>query len=396
MCGEQVPWASGKYGPKGSPPRVRGTDGYMLHMRRKERITPACAGNRTGIPTGTWKGKDHPRVCGEQGSGKRPGKTALGSPPRVRGTAPLPFRRGLRAGITPACAGNRSYPLSRHTLAQDHPRVCGEQAVKMPRGLPVPGSPPRVRGTGQKPPCRENSPRITPACAGNSARGYDRVRFGGDHPRVCGEQRFSNRASRYRVGSPPRVRGTVSASSEVSPGFRITPACAGNSRTFPPDRPRKWDHPRVCGEQEHDPSVQRAPEGSPPRVRGTEKNNCVENLEWGITPACAGNRRIPRRQLPGSRDHPRVCGEQLQIESEKSNNKGSPPRVRGTAGTAHYFLLCQRITPACAGNSAQRAGGKRPVEDHPRVCGEQPYNRSKVDKHKGSPPRVRGTDEFIG
>ena len=50
-----------------------------------------------------------------------------GSPPRVRGTAALCPDKDLRNRITPACAGNRPWACSAEYPTEDHPRVCGEQ-----------------------------------------------------------------------------------------------------------------------------------------------------------------------------------------------------------------------------------------------------------------------------
>ena len=54
-----------------------------------------------------------------------------------------------------------------------------------------------------------------------------------------------------------------------------------------------------------------------------------------------------------------------------------------------------RITPACAGNSESREVPGMAVEDHPRVCGEQPFVRLKHFSLLGSPPRVRGTGDVV-
>ena len=53
-----------------------------------------------------------------------------------------------------------------------------------------------------------------------------------DHPRVCGEQKTSFRASSRGAGSPPRVRGTVLILLLGVKGLGITPACAGNSSQY--------------------------------------------------------------------------------------------------------------------------------------------------------------------
>ena len=151
----------------GSPPRVRGTAIQRFRLLDDLRITPACAGNsRHRVPLIGGIG-DHPRVCGEQLTRRNMTGSAMGSPPRVRGTAQDKSAFILEARITPACAGN-SYKTRRCLiLFWDHPRVCGEQPPAFPPPEPVQGSPPRVRGTDFCTPSRLAIFRITPACAGN-------------------------------------------------------------------------------------------------------------------------------------------------------------------------------------------------------------------------------------
>ena len=78
--------------------------------------------------------------------------------------------------------------ISYDDLAEDHPRVCGEQSKSLQIRAILSGSPPRVRGTAPMPNALHATERITPACAGNSGKIKSiKVPFG-DHPRVCGEQ----------------------------------------------------------------------------------------------------------------------------------------------------------------------------------------------------------------
>ena len=56
----------------------------------------------------------------------------------------------------------------------------------------------------------------------------------------------------------------------------------------------------------------------------------------------------------GMKDHPRVCGEQIEKVGGNVGFTGSPPRVRGTALSPLLDCTTRRITPACAGN---RVGG---------------------------------------
>ena len=50
-------------------------------------------------------------------------------------------------------------------------------------------------------------------------------------------------------------------------------------------------------------------------------------------------------------DHPRMCGEQNQLLMDQVPIPGSPPRVRGTAAPGSRAGPAEGITPACAGNS---------------------------------------------
>ncbi len=111
--------------------------------------------------------------------------------------------------------------------------------------------------------------RITPACAGNRTANGGKARGEGDHPRVCGEQKKAIKTKKLPEGSPPRVRGTAKKSPPFLYDLRITPACAGNRNTRKFLWPRRWDHPRVCGEQLRSLPPYPYHSGSPPRVRGT-------------------------------------------------------------------------------------------------------------------------------
>ena len=86
-------------------------------------------------------------MCGEQIPSAAAFSAYLGSPPRVRGTVASVIAMAGDERITPACAGNRSHPASCSDLPWDHPRVCGEQIACLGSFARIAGSPPRVRGT---------------------------------------------------------------------------------------------------------------------------------------------------------------------------------------------------------------------------------------------------------
>jgi len=157
--------------------------------------------------------------------------------------------------------------------------------------------------------CRPLS-RITPAYAGNSPWLRLPTSGGGDHPRVCGEQLFPPLCLCDLPGSPPRMRGTGAFNWQLGHKRRITPAYAGNSNPKTRLARNSPDHPRVCGEQSSPMSFSLYVTGSPPRMRGTESICSKSFVCTGITPAYAGNRYFRTRLCAVWKDHPRVCGEQ--------------------------------------------------------------------------------------
>ena len=171
------------------------------------RITPACAGKRWLYISLDLLAGDHPRVCGEKATAAGFNLRDVGSPPRVRGKGKSRRIPALQGGITPACAGKRTFAFSGSDVVKDHPRVCGEKLFRLPLfRLPL-GSPPRVRGKVTERINNLHVNGITPACAGKSENYYSREADAQDHPRVCGEKCDFRREKYYSGGSPPRVRG---------------------------------------------------------------------------------------------------------------------------------------------------------------------------------------------
>ena len=193
----------------GSSPRVRGTVDAPNVLIEHDRFIPACAGNRNTEDL-------------EQ-------QTSGGSSPRVRGTASAIFSDPGEARFIPACAGNRAKPSSSKIAKAVHPRVCGEQISRDSHDQFVPGSSPRVRGTGYRRLRGFCWRRFIPACAGNRASWTPDMTRKAVHPRVCGEQENSFCCLRSDSGSSPRVRGTDGEVSFWGDGGRFIPACAGNS-----------------------------------------------------------------------------------------------------------------------------------------------------------------------
>ena len=214
-------------------------------------------------------------------------------------------------GIAPAYAGKRLASAVVPPSSEDHPRVCGEKNVKMLKSKWKLGSPPRMRGKV----------------------GVVKLLFElpMDHPRVCGEKLLLY--SRYKPckGSPPRMRGKEYVSQVGKQKRRITPAYAGKSGCYQSPESSYPDHPRVCGEKSCVLLLLCPLPGSPPRMRGKAAPDYRAAQERRITPAYAGKRMVVHHRANGY--------------------VGSPPRMRGKARPGHHRRTPRGITPAYAGKS---------------------------------------------
>ena len=191
----------------GSPPRMRGKEAALQMVPSVTRITPAYAGKSGLNRILQYTGWDHPRVCGEKSPLGLLATVRLGSPPRMRGKDGWRWRCSIRCGITPAYAGKRAQIAFFKAAGRDHPRVCGEKKNTVRCCENCTGSPPRMRGKGYVTSLTRCGVGITPAYAGKSGIFTCRSTRNKDHPRVCGEKLYMPCAIAPSVGSPPRMRG---------------------------------------------------------------------------------------------------------------------------------------------------------------------------------------------
>ena len=126
----------------------------------------------------------------------------------------------------------------------------------------------RGKGLSNRPECPISG--ITPAYAGKRATLASVVGMAMDHPRLCGEKRQWQTASRTEAGSPPPMRGKVNRLIQSG-------GCAE-------------DHPRLCGEKVELPVFVFVLLGSPPPMRGKGSKRSGTTSKHRITPAYAGKR----------------------------------------------------------------------------------------------------------
>ena len=187
-----------------------------------------------------------------------------------------------------------------------------------------------------------------------------------------------------------RGKGQLAQSGFGLPG--IIPAGAGKSFGFAGDGDVHADHPRGCGEKRRLLALLFVRPGSSPRVRGKAKPGRPSSLSSRIIPAGAGKSLGRRGGRPPLRDHPRGCGEKVFGLVSITPPLGSSPRVRGKALRGVSRRPLAGIIPAGAGKSRPLCNGGRFRGDHPRGCGEKALSPHLPPPPLGSSPRVRGKE----
>ena len=172
----------------GSPPHMRGKADYFELPAATIGITPAHAGKSRPRSCGSAAGRDHPRTCGEKGGETFNAGAEQGSPPHMRGKAPVRKTKGTLTGITPAHAGKSKHLHPGFHCHGDHPRTCGEKHLVMYSPVLAAGSPPHMRGKGRGAGAGLSREGITPAHAGKRLDGWRYYLYSQDHPRTCGEK----------------------------------------------------------------------------------------------------------------------------------------------------------------------------------------------------------------
>ena len=84
-------------------------------------------------------------------------------------------------------------------------------------------------------------------------------------------------------------------------------------------------------------------------MRGKVKKVSTTIRAIRITPAYAGKSGISDKLLSSWQDHPRLCGEKMQLVVNAYNVIGSPPPMRGKGVWELSLAQVYRITPAYAG-----------------------------------------------
>ncbi len=157
--------------------------------------------------------------------------------------------------------------------------------------------------------------------------------------------------SYLRIGSSPRMRGTLLTHGENQIWIRFIPAHAGNTSKYQRLRLIPTVHPRACGEHAEKRGKSLPEPGSSPRMRGTRDYDEYDDYQLRFIPAHAGNTHHRRSPSCTSSVHPRACGEHNYAYHDNRNLAGSSPRMRGTQINGPRNTSARRFIPAHAGNT---------------------------------------------
>ena len=108
---------------------MRGKLQCHLKLLLVHRITPAHAGKTHREAPYRAPEEDHPRACGENSDVDDEGDIIRGSPPRMRGKQGWTASMLKKGRITPAHAGKTDSTRLCRTRSRDHPRACGENMM---------------------------------------------------------------------------------------------------------------------------------------------------------------------------------------------------------------------------------------------------------------------------
>ena len=293
------------------------------------RLIPAWAGKTSPGACRSSPRPAHPRVGGENTSGKHLWGTWLGSSPRGRGKLGVTVRNEGGERLIPAWAGKTSHIAYPSAACAAHPRVGGENAwidvVPSFRG----GSSPRGRGKLRRHTRRKAPTRLIPAWAGKTSSRDVMMPGSAAHPRVGGENGSARRRSVAGSGSSPRGRGKRLLMVHLLDLQRLIPAWAGKT----PGAARRWmeptAHPRVGGENGVIDMVAQDHAGSSPRGRGKRHRLPRPRLLPRLIPAWAGKTGGGGVSTELESAHPRVGGENVAWATVGAFGTGSSPRGRG-------------------------------------------------------------------
>ena len=222
----------------GSPPRVWGQRVTSRRHCLFLRFTPTGVGTTMRGFLLVQRGTVHPHGCGDNVS------------ERAGVFAPVRF--------TPTGVGTTwvSVVVFEH-LCGSPPRGVGTTKSATFWSNVLLGSPPRVWGQLSRDKALRLWARFTPTGVGTTVRGSRVLRPNAVHPHGCGDNQVRAGDRAWHAGSPPRVWGQLSHSTQRAPDPRFTPTGVGTTSCNMVICEGRTVHPHGCGDNTTSPKNRR-------------------------------------------------------------------------------------------------------------------------------------------
>ena len=148
--------------------------------------------------------------------------------------------------------------------------------------------------------------------------------------------------------------------------------------------------PAYAGKTPPTPTKWTQSPGTSPRMRGKPYNDPTWEIPHRNIPAYAGKTRPGFTVRNRGQEHPRVCGENPWNTRQNSESAGTSPRMRGKPNNEACPSVFLRNIPAYAGKTAHLLLRRKSWQEHPRVCGENMWSSTPAPPFPGTSPRMRG------
>ncbi len=376
--------------PVGLSPRVRGN----LYDRRagapRQRSIPACTGEpRDHAHAEGWR-RVYPRVYGGTTIWGAGNGSTTGLSPRVRGNQVRADPPGRRQRSIPACTGEPILGIAFGFGNRVYPRVYGGTSHRLGARRRGRGLSPRVRGNPRRARYLPQRGGSIPACTGEPRFVERMVMLLGVYPRVYGGTAWPASRGKPDAGLSPRVRGNHRTSYQLHISLRSIPACTGEPPVCPPTVLGKRVYPRVYGGTFERWSQRAQDFGLSPRVRGNRSLSPEFKFLCGSIPACTGEPERPRGRRGRCGVYPRVYGGTAMANMVDLFPQGLSPRVRGNRLHLLPSEPLLRSIPACTGEPSYPTAPGLEGGVYPRVYGGTAVADAYAHSRDGLSPRVRG------
>ena len=334
---------------------------------------------------------EHPRVCGENIIRVLDQGDRVGTSPRMRGKHGLTHFSNVCARNIPAYAGKTTSLICLRSAPAEHPRVCGENWLRFFRWWRHYGTSPRMRGKLSKPWLVTAVKRNIPAYAGKTNEFlYASARQGGTSPRMRGKLQ-QNRLDSHHFRNIPAYAGKTAQSNGAC---KILYGTSPRMRGKLPYRQAWWTQtrniPAYAGKTgDHQWAGLECWEH--PRVCG-ENSIKLSRARWciGTSPRMRGKQHQAFTGTLVHRNIPAYAGKTDHKLDSGPDTDGTSPRMRGKPLISYPWIYASRNIPAYAGKTFSSPQRDGVATEHPRVCGENPTALNGHGKTSGTSPRMRG------